>query len=167
MKWHRDNTETWSEFEKFLRQHLPRAISQASIGKPFRQTALDQVSSGPLKPVVSVASKIMIGFMWPTDPHIWVDRLDNAAAIYSMTNKVIVVNRRIVKNFERSPLRQDFRNALEMLMLHELLHWLIHDLGGKTEHFPRGDKRDAVYNFENAAFTDWENRNRTLEIMNV
>ena len=143
------------------------AISQAAIRKPFRQTALDQVSSGPVKPVAAVEAKIVIGFMWPMDPPIWVDRLNNAAAIYNKTHKVIVVNQRIVRNFERSPLRQDFRNALEMLMLHELLRWLIDDLGGKSEHFPRGDKRDAVYNFENAAFTDCENRNKTLEIMNV
>lgn len=166
MKWHPDNTETWPEFEKFLREHLPRAINQDSIGGPFRQTALDQLSSGPLKPFVGVAAKIMTGFMWPTDPPIWVDNLKKAAAIFSTTHKVIVVSRRIVNSFEKSPSRQDFRNALEMLMLHELLHWLIHDLGGKTDHFPRGDKRDAVYNFENAAFTDCESRDKTLEIMN-
>lgn len=167
MKWHPDNTETWSEFEKFLREHLPRAINKTSIGKPFRQTALDQVSSGPLKPSAAVEAKITICFMWPTDPPIWVDHLNNAAAIFNKIHKVIVVNRRIVKSFEVSPSRQDFRNALEMLMLHELLHWLIHDLGGKTEHFPRGDKRDAVYNFENTAFSDSEDRNKTLERMNI
>lgn len=110
---------------------------------------------------------MQLAIMWNTPPPIWVDVLKNAAAIFSKTEKVIVVNVRIIRTFERSPARQEYREALEMLMLHELLHWLIDHLGGTSEHGPRDDatRRDPVYEFEAAAYANPPALDRTLDRM--
>ncbi len=158
-----DSVETWPAFEELLRTQLSAAMKKPGIAKPFLIVAATGV---PWTQKASEPTTLMSGLGWNTAPSIWVDQTKHAA-FFSKSAAVIVVNRRIVRTFEQSPKNQSYRGALEMLMLHELLHWLIHTLGGITEHKPRGVAGDAVYGFEDAAYPDAAARSLTLERMNV
>lgn len=163
----REETESevearWPAFGPFLRTQLPAALKRPAVARPFLVVAATEV---PLARKFAVPTTLMSGLAWHTAPPVWVDQTEHAA-FFSKSAGVIVVNRRIVRTFERSPNNQDYRGALEMLMLHELLHWLIHTLGGITEHKGRGQGGDAVYGFEDAAYPDAAARGATLESMN-
>jgi len=166
MRWHEKNEDTWPRFEDFLKVHVPGVLAKDDVRGHFVRTAFKGFPSGPLKPVIGMSLSIFLIRNWGMGPAIWVDRLENAAAIFSKTEKVIVFNRRIIRTFERESTRTDYRGALEMLVLHELLHWAIDNIGGTSDHAPRGGN-DLVYDFENAVYPDATTRDRTLEGMNI
>lgn len=164
MQWHLDNDSTWPALETFLKSHLTPLFKDDNIRHHFIQTAF-KGRSGAIKPAIGAALSVWRITTWGTGPQIWIDNLNNAAAIFSKTTKVIVVNRRIARSFEMLPSRQDYKDALEMLMMHELLHWTIDQIGGTSDHSARGGD-DIVYEFERAIYSDAEARDRTLEKMN-
>jgi len=164
MQWHPDNDSIWPEFEKFLKSHIPSALGNETTRHHFIQTLLKGSGTGALKPMMSAGMSLWMINTWGVGPQIWVDTLRGAAALFNKTAKVIVVNRRIVRTFEVYPTKQDYVDALEMLMLHELLHWGIDWIGGTSEHSARGGN-DIVYDFEKAVYSDAEKRDRTLDNM--
>jgi hypothetical protein len=163
MRWHLSNDRPWPGFEGFLKSHVPSVFTNQTIMHHFSQTAFKARNTGPMQPRIGVAASIMQIRTWGMDPQIWVDRLEGQAALFSPKAKVIVVNKRIVQTFENAPTKQAYKDALEMLMLHELLHWTIDQINGTNKH--AADHSDPVYAFEKAVYADADVRDMTLNKM--
>jgi hypothetical protein len=162
---------------------VTRALAAEVTAGPFRKTALELLTPEvglttklwglvvspsddiqAAKPKVAVEAAMLTARTWGGEPTIRVAMLD-AWGKYNEKTKEISVHWPLVKIFESAPSREDYQRALEMTIMHELLHWVIHRCGGSFDHSNDRDS-DPIYRFEKEAYVDAAVRHRTLGQMN-
>src|SRR5262245_20723480 len=132
MKWQTANDETtWPNIGTFLKRDLRALLFKEATQAPFLDIACKNSTSGTLKKVAAVTLAMNSGILWGTDPPFRVAGPSAAyEAHYSKSENLIYLNLGIATIFEKYAANQEYRNAVEMIMLHELLHWVIESVGG-------------------------------------
>lgn len=109
--------------------------------------------SKPLAHVLAVSS-----IQWDCEPSVYVDKASWCGqGCYRPGEGGVQLDELLVQCFVedlKNPGQksvQTIKKAVQMLVLHEMLHWLLHETGGKSDHTP-DRKKDPIYGFEERAY---------------
>ncbi|MBL8232109.1 MAG: hypothetical protein JNL98_26675 [Bryobacterales bacterium] len=115
-----------------------------------------QLAPSPNKPLAFFMA--LNSVLWESPPFIYVDTTKyGGQGCYNPGEAGVQLDERLVQSFVedlKNPGKksiQTLKKAVQMLLLHEMLHWLDHENGGNYQHL-RDREKDLIYLFEKRAY---------------